>query len=459
MTSTGQVPGWFDADVYFANKLAAMRATAPSYTAARLSAAFAEAGFVGDDGLYRHFVLHGADEDVSPSALFDAEQYYAAKTASYYDRGTVTKDEIQIVKHLIHEAGMNAWTHYVAFGADEGVDPSSSFDSQTYLAAKLAVIRQTNPYSTMEELVAAIRDASMTPLSHYLCHGKDEGFILDISQLAVTDPTIVLPDDLPTIELTGYKPYTLLKAEFPAGTDQGQVMLKSVTTQKGLYVSGVTDLIVYLSGENVVLEADTPYDDAIFGTTMLSTVTITGDSSASLQVEGVRAETVNASALNGSLVISLSENHATTVIGSQGNDFIETNGMADVITGGSGNDTFRIGENLGGAITAWTLDTIPTITDFSAGDVIDFSEASRQLRGFSSRGPATAVDEAELVSILRDYLSGTELGIRVVYQGGNTYLAANGDVWNTNEDVVVRLVGIYDQADLVATGYEVSIVS
>lgn len=460
-----RTPEWFDDDYYFAAKLAAMKSQNPAYTAEQLSTAFRASGFVGDEGLYRHFTAWGQQEELSPNSLFDSGQYYIAKTAQFYGKQSVSENEVQTVKGLIHNAGMNAWSHYTAYGAAEGVDPSNNFDSDAYLTAKLAQVRQAeSPGMTMQGLNAALAACGLTPLSHFLCYGKDEGFINDLGQIEVASPVTVTPSSpveqppvgIPTIELSGAQPYRLLQADFPAGTGEGQVVLNSVTTYKGLYTPNVTNLTLYLRGRNVIEEDDTPYDDAIFGTNLAS-VAITGDAGASLTVEGVRAGTVDASALNGSLYISLSDHHATRVIGSQGNDIIETNGMADVITGGLGNDVFRIDADMDGPFSNWTLARTPIITDFSRGDRIDFSEASRQFQGFASRGQVAAGSESELVNILRDYLSGAERGILVAHHAGNTYLAANGDTWDTDDDAVVCLTGVYDQASLALAGAAVSL--
>lgn len=52
----------------------------------------------------------------------------------------VTELEIANVKAIIAENGMNAWTHYVQYGSDEGVNPSNAFDADAYLDAKTAAL-------------------------------------------------------------------------------------------------------------------------------------------------------------------------------------------------------------------------------------------------------------------------------------------------------------------------------
>lgn len=57
---------WFDPTVYMQNKLAQMQATDPAYTMSDLVAAFADAGFVGEEGYFQHFLQFGAAEEVPP---------------------------------------------------------------------------------------------------------------------------------------------------------------------------------------------------------------------------------------------------------------------------------------------------------------------------------------------------------------------------------------------------------
>ena len=98
---------WFDPTVYMQNKLAQMQATDPAYTMSDLVAAFADAGFVGEEGYFQHFLQFGAAEEVAPNAYFNANEYYAAKAAQFYGEA-FTGSELQIaqVKTLINKEGM-----------------------------------------------------------------------------------------------------------------------------------------------------------------------------------------------------------------------------------------------------------------------------------------------------------------------------------------------------------------
>lgn len=211
---------WFDPTVYMQNKLAQMQATDPAYTMSDLVAAFADAGFVGEEGYFQHFLQFGAAEEVAPNAYFNANEYYAAKAAQFYGEA-FTGSELQIaqVKTLINKEGMNAWTHYQQFGSAEGVNPSNAFDASDYCAAKAEAMNaagQKDPDGndwTAESIAKAIDDAGMSVLEHYLTFaGTGEGEVAAGSTFPVSDDdqvvvpsgeTIVIDELDSTIAYTG----------------------------------------------------------------------------------------------------------------------------------------------------------------------------------------------------------------------------------------------------------------
>ena len=165
-------PTWFNYEAYMNNKLAQMQATDSNYSLDQLFTDFANAGFAGAEGAYNHFVQYGADEEVAPNALFSAKEYYAAKAVEYYTKqgvevtaATITDFQINNVKQLIDQAGMNAWTHYQQYGSSEGVNPSNAFDAAAYCAAKAAVMGGD---WTAKGIQDAITAAHMTVLEHFL---------------------------------------------------------------------------------------------------------------------------------------------------------------------------------------------------------------------------------------------------------------------------------------------------
>lgn len=186
---------WFDPTVYMQNKLAQMQATDPAYTMSDLVAAFAKAGFVGEEGYFNHFMQFGAAEEVAPNAYFNANEYYAAKAAQFYgDKFDGSELQIAQVKTLINKEGMNAWTHYQQFGSAEGVNPSNAFDASAYCAAKALAMNDAGLKDaagndwTADSIKTAIDQAGMSVLEHYLTYaGTGEGEVAAGSTYPVAD--------------------------------------------------------------------------------------------------------------------------------------------------------------------------------------------------------------------------------------------------------------------------------
>ena len=237
------IPAWFDYETYMANKLAQMQKTDPAgnWTVSKLVDVFAQNGFLGEDGAYEHFVQFGANEDVAPNADFNASEYYAAKAAQFYgvEPSAVTELQIANVKAIIAENGMNAWTHYVQYGSDEGVNPSNAFDADAYLDAKTAALVAAGEKQpdgsewTPEAVQKAISDAGMTVLEHYLQYaGTGEG---EVAQ-GVTFP---VPDDQKVpAEVTGNTYVLTPDLDAIVGTNGSDVIIGATQDGKGTFTSG-----------------------------------------------------------------------------------------------------------------------------------------------------------------------------------------------------------------------------
>ena len=218
-----QIPSWFSYEVYMTNKLAQMKATDATYTMDQLFSDFAKAGFAGAEGAYNHFVQFGADEEVAPNAYFNAKEYYIAKAVEYCNSNgekvtaaTISEFQINTVKQLIDQAGMNAWTHYEKFGSSEGVNPSNAFDAAAYCAAKAAVMGGD---WTADSVMKAITNAKMSVLDHFLQYagtGTDE---ITAEQQAAGFP-VADADKVPTDTTNPGKTFTLTQGvDTPVGTD------------------------------------------------------------------------------------------------------------------------------------------------------------------------------------------------------------------------------------------------
>ena len=221
-------PKWFNADTYMANKLTQVQAAEPdaNWTEASLAATFVDNGFSGEDGAYNHFVAFGANEDVSPNALFSADQYYTAKAAQFYGKApsAVSALDVATVKGLINDAGMNAWSHYQAYGVTEGVNPSNDFDSTAYMEAKLALMQAADSTYTMDKLEAAFADAGYSPLQHFLTFGGLEG--------EVQEPSFPVADDEQVPALGDTYNLTVDRDTF-TGTSQNDQFIADVKNVNG----------------------------------------------------------------------------------------------------------------------------------------------------------------------------------------------------------------------------------
>ena len=198
-------PTWFDYEFYMGAKLVQMQKADPAgdWNMSKLVDAFAQNGFVDEEGAYDHFTQFGAAEDVAPNADFNASEYYAAKAAQFYgvEPSAVTELQIANVKAIINQAGMNAWTHYQQFGSNEGVNPSNAFDADAYLAAKAVAMGDG---WTAEKVAEAIKGNGMTVLEHYLQYaGTGENEVAKGATFPVPDDKKV-PSDVTgnTYELT-----------------------------------------------------------------------------------------------------------------------------------------------------------------------------------------------------------------------------------------------------------------
>lgn len=210
------IEAWFDYDVYMFNKLTQMKATDPSgnWTMDKLVQTFADAGFLGAEGAQQHFLQYGANEDVAPNRFFNATEYYEAKAAQYYGKSPsdVTDLEVANMKVAIHDAGMNAWTHYQMYGTSEGVNPSNAFDTSAYMEAKLAAMQAAEPDKgwTMDMLNDAFQAAGLSALEHFALYGgKGAGEVAETYD-GVTIPTAYLvPEDQKVKPVVTGETYTL----------------------------------------------------------------------------------------------------------------------------------------------------------------------------------------------------------------------------------------------------------
>ncbi len=171
-------PEWFDENYYLASKLAQLQAgetESEVQDIEQLRVAIETAGFT----VYEHFQQFSLEEGTSPSAYFNTPEYLLAKVQQLND--TTLDDtvwDVALLKQALTDAGYtNAWDHFSGPGAQEGVNPSNAFDLSLYLDEKLAQLQQAEPQAHWNpaKLQQALDNAGLNALTHYLEHGQNEG--------------------------------------------------------------------------------------------------------------------------------------------------------------------------------------------------------------------------------------------------------------------------------------------
>ena len=377
------IPAWFDYETYMANKLAQMQKTDPAgnWTVSKLVDVFAQNGFLGEDGAYEHFVQFGANEDVAPNADFNASEYYAAKAAQFYgvEPSAVTELDIANVKAIIAENGMNAWTHYVQYGSDEGVNPSNAFDADAYLDAKTAALVAAGEKQpdgsewTPEAVQKAISDAGMTVLEHYLQYaGTGEGEVAQGVTFPVPDDqkvpsnnpgeTFTLTTGIDTFiggdgddifnatESEGHSTLTALdKLDGGAGEDTLNIVQ---TAAVNTTIAGAT--VTSMEKVNITSGAAVTTDTTTWGTKALNIV-------ATDAVDATVADTTDVTATSG-VSTTIKGGKAVSVTGGTGETKITGDGLTTVSVKGGGavtiDNTLNSDTSKGTTMTSVILDGV-----------------------------------------------------------------------------------------------------
>lgn len=386
------IPTWFDYETYMANKLAQMQKTDPAgnWTVSKLVDVFAQNGFLGEDGAYEHFVQFGANEDVAPNADFNASEYYAAKAAQFYgvEPSAVTELQIANVKAIIAENGMNAWTHYVQYGSDEGVNPSNAFDADAYLDAKTAALVAAGEKQpdgsewTPEAVQKAISDAGMTVLEHYMTYGgKGEG---EVAQ-GVTFP---VPDDQKVPSNNPGETFTLTTGiDTFIGGDGDDIF--NATESEGNSTLTALDKLDGGAGEdtlNIVQTAQVNTTIADATVTSMEKVNITSSAAVTTNTTTWGTKALNIVATD---AVDATVADTTDVTATSGASTTIKGGKAVSVTGGTG-ETKITGEGLttvsvkGGGNTVTidnTLDTVSSKGTTMTSVILDGVNADSEIKG------------------------------------------------------------------------------
>ena len=286
------MPSWFNAKDYLANKLVQLKAVDPegNWTAESLTKVLEENGYKGDDGAYKHFTDFGMDENVSPNALFNVSEYLAAKAEQLNAMGFEGKNwSAASVYDAIKAAGMNVWEHYEQFGSKEGINPSNSFNAESYIAAKTKLMNETQEGGranwTIAEVKAAFEENGLSALDHYNLFGQDE-FKAAGKETALADAIKVADADKVTADSTfdpfsGVQTYATTQAALDAqeaGSLAENYAIKDATGTVDVTVEQQAGLADLLAGATPAFTDTVKYHliDTVAAIAGASTIVLTG---------------------------------------------------------------------------------------------------------------------------------------------------------------------------------------
>ena len=187
--------------------------------------------------------------------------------------------------------------------------------------------------------------------------------------------------------------------------------------------------------------------------------------------QGGAVSSIDGSAATGKLNINLTnvtydDKVGITVKGGTGNDTITTNASSATLTGTGGNDKYVVTATVAAsAVDATTAATkMTTITDFNAGDMLDFTgfAAGAGLTSLTKAQTdiATATNLTNAINLALENAAVNAAGKAAWFQyGGNTYVVNQGaadTVGAANDftaaDAIVKLTGLVDLTNATVAG-------
>ncbi len=141
----------------------------------------------------QHFMHEGWQMGLSPNQYFDADEYKMAWSISQ-DVSPTALD------------GINAYGHYLSYGASLDVNPSNDFDESLYLQSALDNLAGQDPAGgwdevSLDDLRSFLSENNMTALSFHMDFDRDE-------QIATVTPVppgeaVKVLDDFSTVSVDG----------------------------------------------------------------------------------------------------------------------------------------------------------------------------------------------------------------------------------------------------------------
>ncbi len=185
-------------------------------------------------------------------------------------------------------------------------------------------------------------------------------------------------------------------------------------------------------------------------------INVTGNGGLQLGASSSSLKNVDASAATGGLVFTSTVDGAVvkggaglnylvgtgngqTIIGGAGTDILAIAGDLATLTGGAGRDVFAIGD------ATTNVNSYATITDFAAGDMIQFSAGAADFMPAKVTLGATAVFQ----DLANAAIANSDNGDVAWFQhGGDTYVienvSNNVSTFINGTDIIVKIVGLVD---------------
>ena len=355
--------------------------------------------------------------------------------------------------------------------ADSGDDTATEVAGKIVTALDLATVTYDAAGTSNAAGVVTVKYAASSDVSNITtvtAGGVVLGAVTETTKgvaAAVTgDLTLTKMANAGTLELTAAAATTTVTMTDATGTADS---FNIVTKVNASDLSFGTVAVAGVETLNITATDTTPVDTTTGVATIskatltvsdaaVKTIVVTGGSDLDLTAVGGSLTTVNASALTGKFVFSSAVTSAVvtggsandtltgtgnsqTLSGGNGADTLIITGDLATLTGGAGNDVFNIGN------PTTNVNSYATITDLTAGDVIQFASGAATFTSAKVTTGGTAVFQ-DLANLA---IASTDTGNVSWFQlGGDTYVienvSDNASAFVNNTDVIVKITGLVD---------------
>ncbi|OFA02572.1 DUF4214 domain-containing protein [Duganella sp. HH101] len=261
-------------------------------------------------------------------------------------------------------------------------------------------------------------------------------------------------------------------------TGTADVLNAKITNSAGINVgtiaaAGVETVKVELDDTDTAASKITAVHTVTIGDTSLKSLVLTGDAGGIVTHTSNVVTSIDGSALTLALTAGTltTATVAATIKGGAGADVLTANHTGDILIGGAGNDTLKIGGNNGGSVYAngvtltggagndtfdvsganvvATVNDYATITDFSKGDILKISASNAKFVAAVVSTGSTAVFQDLVNKVIHDSVQNDAGWFQF---GGDTYVvehrSASTTTFTNGTDNIVKIVGAVDLSNV-----------